>query len=331
MKKTKKVVGLVGYFGWGNYGDELFLEVYRQWLGDTVELRVLHDVLQKPYFSRPIGEVLEGVDAIVIGGGDLVIPWTVSELYWRKEYLQLPVFIVGVGVPTWRGAAPHVIARMAAFFQHPNVRAINTRDQESRAWIERHLTPAAPVTHSADLVFGLELPRVPSGSQPILGIVTRDRNGEPDDLTQVRRLCERARAAGYALRHIVLGTGVVGARDRARADDLQVEGKHTVASDDISDLTRAIAECSAIASMKFHGTVVAAAYGIPSLVLTASNKSRNFLRMIERPELATSLTDETLPDRFSPYMASIPIHTRHFLRRRAAETMAALKAHIEEI
>jgi polysaccharide pyruvyl transferase WcaK-like protein len=329
--KTRKVVGLVGYFGWGNYGDELFLEVYRQWLGDTVELRVLHDVLQKPYFSRSLDTVLDGVDAIVIGGGDLVIPWTVSELYWREEYLRLPVFVVGVGVPTWRGADPNVVARMAAFFQHPNVRAINTRDQESRAWIERHLRPSAPVTHSADLVFSLDLPRVSPCPQPILGIVTRDRKGEPDDLTQVRRLCEKARDAGYALRHIVLGTGVVGARDKARAADLQVDGKETVASEEISDLTRAIAECSVLASMKFHGTVVAAAYGIPSLVLTASNKSRNFLRMIERPELVTSLTDETLADRFSPYMASIPIHTRHFLRRRATGTMAALKARLEEL
>lgn len=326
MSERKKTIGLVGFFGWGNFGDELFVETYRHWLGGEFELRVLNDMIAKPYFSRPLEQVLEGIDAIVIGGGDLVMPWTVSELYWKAEYLRLPVFVVGVGVPTWRGANAAAIQKQAAFFQHPNVRLVEARDRESAEWITRHLQPKVEVAASADIVFALPMPKVtaPEKDTRWLGIVTRDRKGDPDDVTQVRALCSKARDLGFGVRHLVLGIGDVGQRDRARADDLDVPDKEVVASDSLWDLCRAIGSCYAIASMKFHGTVVAVSYGVPSLVLSATDKSRNLMRMIERPELLSSIADRALADRFSPYMASVPSTTRRMLRQRAEATMKRL-------
>ncbi len=333
----KKVVGLVGFFGWGNFGDELFVETYKHWLGKDYELRVLNDLIAKPYFSRPLKEVLAGVDAIVIGGGDLILPWTVSELYWRAEYLELPVFIVGVGVPTWKASSEPAIQRQAKFFQHPNVRMVEARDRESADWITKHLQPKVPVGASADIVFALPMPKLPAshvkgqvwgkprvGGKPMLGIVTRDRKGEPDDLTHVLALCKKATELGFGIRHLILGVGDVGRRDLARASDLDVPGKEVAASDSLWDLCTAIGTCEAIASMKYHGTVVAVAYGVPSMVLSPTDKSRNLMRMIERPELLSSLADPRLKDRFSPYMASVPTTSRRMLRQRAESAMKQL-------
>ncbi|MGM9488988.1 polysaccharide pyruvyl transferase family protein [Ideonella sp. YS5] len=322
----RKTIGLVGFFGWGNFGDELFIETFKHWLGKEFELKVLNDLTSKPYFSRPLEEVMRGIDAIVIGGGDLVMPWTVSELYWKSAYLSVPVFVVGVGVPTWKGASAAAIATQAKFFQHPNVRMVEARDKESAEWIARNLKPTVETMNSADIVFGLPMPKVapPAKAAKVLGVVTRDRKGEPDRLDHVQRLCEKAIGSGYAVRHIVLGIGEVGRRDLERAADLQVDGKEVAHSESLTDLCVAIGECTVLASMKFHGTVVALHYGVPSLVLSATDKSRNLMRMAERPELLSSLADEHLPDRFSPYMPRIPTTTRRMLRQRAEGTMSRL-------
>ena len=96
-------VGLVGYYGWGNYGDEFFKDVLETELKDC-RFRVLHDL-------GPKGELIldnlkaniAEVDVIMIGGGDLVIPLPLSMLYWRPEFLAKPVVIYGVGVPKWGG------------------------------------------------------------------------------------------------------------------------------------------------------------------------------------------------------------------------------------
>lgn len=56
----------------------------------------------------------------------------------------------------------------------------------------------------------------------------------------------------------------------------------------------AIGQCSAFVSMKFHGTVVASMYGIPSIILSATDKNLNFSRLLERPDLVSSFKDKYL-------------------------------------
>lgn len=92
----------------------------------------------------------------------------------------------------------------------------------------------------------------------------------------------------------------------------------------------AIGECSAYASMKFHGTVVAAMYGVPSIVLSATDKSRNFMRMVERPDLISSIADPRLRMRLP--LVPAPIHSlaRDRLREQAQAGYAALRAAIRQ-
>ncbi len=181
-------------------------------------------------------------------------------------------------MPTWRPAKPNVVAALGRFLRHRNVRSITARDEESAAWIREHLRPRVEVASSADLVFALPLPDVERPAEPpILGIVVRWREGG-DDYTAVRALAARGRELGYRLRTIVLSTGRVRARDERALDEVGLDDVERVASDDLEVLTRAIGECTMLASHKFHGTVVAVSYGIPSISMSTTDKNRNLLR-----------------------------------------------------
>jgi polysaccharide pyruvyl transferase WcaK-like protein len=206
------------------------------------------------------------------------------------------------------------------------VRFISTRDTPSQAWVTSHLQPGVSVHTGADMVCALDLPAVAAPEDRVLGVVTRKRKGEADDLVWLERLCEKAARLDYRIHHLVLGTGRVGAADEAVHGELRVPGKKLVRSEDLDELCTAIGACTAMASMKFHGTVVAAMYGVPSIVLSATDKNRNFMAMIDRPELLSGLEDAHLPDRFSPYLAAIPGHSRTWLRESATDTMRRLTA-----
>lgn len=138
-------------------------------------------------------------------------------------------------------------------------------------------------------------------------------------------LVKKAVDSGYIIKHIILGVGDVGVRDFKRAEDLIVDNKEVVYSESLDELCQEISSCKLIASMKFHGTVVALSYGIPSIVLSPTDKSRNLMRMIEREELLSSLNDPHLSDRLHSYIPVIPRTSVRLLRQRAESTLIKLK------
>jgi exopolysaccharide biosynthesis predicted pyruvyltransferase EpsI len=291
---SKRKVGLVGFFGHGNYGDELFVSVFEQYLADRFSLEVIPDLERDPYFSRPVSDVVSEVDSVVMGGGDLVQRWSTDPRYFDKGYLEKPFFAIGLGVPIYQDSErhqerPHIIRRLQGFFGHKNVRRIVMRDDFGADWIREKLAPSAPVVSVPDIVCSLDLPAVqkPEG-KPILSIVTRQRRvSEPDDYSKLRELAHHAHQRGFRIRHIVLGVGSVGARDFDNADALDFPEKELVYTESLDELSRAIGESTVLASMKFHGTVVATMYGVPSMVLVPTNKNINFMARIGREDLVT--------------------------------------------
>jgi polysaccharide pyruvyl transferase WcaK-like protein len=329
-RRARPSVGLVGFYGPGNYGDELFLEVFRQHLASAVDLGVVFDSPTRPYFQRRVRDVVHDHDAIVIGGGDLLVPWGLGDRYWLTDYLRRPVHIVGVGVPTWRPAKPNVVAHLRRFVRHGNVRSITVRDEESAAWIRRHLDPHVGVQAAADLVFALDLPPIErQGGPPIMGINVRWRDGN-DDYRAVRALAARGRDLGYRLRTIVLSTGDVRTRDERAFEELALAGPDVehIASDELGTLTRAIGGCTMLASHKFHGTVVATAYGIPAISMSTTDKNRNLLRRLGRPELVCAVDDPALPERLVTQPDPPDAAVRAELRRSATEALVELRARL---
>lgn len=304
----KPVIGLAGFFGAGNFGDELFLEVFKQYLGEDFELRVLADKVKKPHYSRPVAEIVSEVDAILIGGGDILQPWNQDPRYFNHAFLKKQVFVVGIGVPQYTGpnakpARPEIVARHRDFLHHPNVKRIGVRDDQAADWIREHVDPPQDVLVAPDIVCAWNLPEAhkPAGA-PILGVVTRFRPNldEPDDYSRVAELAQKVTADGWLVRHVILGTNQVGKRDFENAADLDVPGKEIVYTEDLNELARSIGECAAFASMKFHGTVVATMYGVPSIVMIPTNKNVNFMHRIGLDAL---LSKYNAPDLISKFEA----------------------------
>jgi polysaccharide pyruvyl transferase WcaK-like protein len=318
-------VGLVGFYGWGNFGDELFLEALSSSLGPTVDLEPLIGPSWRSVPSLRRG-VLES-DVVVIGGGDLLRPWAMTR-YWRPILLHRPVFVAGLGVPMWGGSRPVIVDRLRTFFGHPNLRGIATRDAGSAAWIRENLEPKVPVRVTPDLVCSLDLPGVQRPvDPPIFGVAVRRRD-TPDDLTQVRRLCERAVSMGYRLRRIILGTGKVRENDLEATMGLGFHDTELISSNDLEDVSRAIGECTVLATMKFHGVVVATMYGVTPIAMMPTSKTRNFIADIGRRDLLTSFSAADLPDHLLPEMQPVEQTVRDRLRNGATEYLRDLRADV---
>jgi polysaccharide pyruvyl transferase WcaK-like protein len=276
-------LGLSGYYGFGNYGDELFRQAFAQGFAGH-ELALLHDLPRRPYYLSDKAAKVAAVDAIVIGGGDLVIPGYWTDFYFEEEWLARPVFIHGVGVPRWTGGEAPVIRRLRAFFQHPNVRHINVRDAESKAWVEKHLAPAVPVELSPDLVWGVGFEAERAGARkgppgkPVFGLITRRQGVDPKAYDALAGLLRDAQSRGYHTRLIVAGTGLVGEEDLDDARRVNLPADELAVGETVEDVTEAILGCDVLASMKFHGCIVGNANRIPTFALLTTDKFVNFYR-----------------------------------------------------
>ena len=307
-------IGLVGFFGWGNYGDELFLQLWRERLGRFHEVDVVHDLTHHPYFSDRATTVADRYDAFVIGGGDLIIPTKISPLYWNSAWLNKPVYIAGVGVPTWKKAeSADAVERMALFFQHANVRYIGARDDESADWIRRRLHPKIAVASHADLVFSMDLPPARQYERPTIGVVVRHQRSGGVDMSNLVSACTEISSRGFDIVRIVLGNLGTGELDVEVARKLDLPGE-ILYTECIDEMSSAIGGLSALLSMKFHGTVVATMYGVPCIVLSSTSKSQNLYRRIDRLPLLSGPLDEALTTKLDLAKLRVPTIVREVLR-----------------
>lgn len=291
----KPRIGLVGYYGFGNYGDELFRHVLADALpGCDVGTAFQYKDDGTIDYDGIAARVAE-FDVVLIGGGDLVIPYAMSNLYWRDEFLAKPIVIYGVGVPKWGGYQEDVVLRTRNFFQHDSVRRIVARDDESQEWIAKYLVPKVEVESKPDIVCAYTPPIV-APEPRTFGLVLRYQSTGLD-ATAVRTCLDVARAHGFHCKIIVMGTGKTRADDLKTVVELDPGPVDIIVRDTEAALTQELLKCSRIASMKFHGCVVAMVHGIPTLALSSANKFRNFYLEVDRTAWVSGLTDENLVEK----------------------------------
>lgn len=306
MNKPK--IGLVGYFGWGNFGDELFMEVHKKHLSDKYELEVVHDQLEQPYFSTEALKNLKKFDGFLIGGGDLINPNAVSSLYWRREYLEKPVFIHGVGCPNIKTKTSNALNYFHDFFSSDYIKHICLRDIESKNYFDTVIRPKIETVTYPDAVFSMKPPDINKDvKNKLLGVVLRNHKSLVGEYEEVRKAVNEAKNLGYRVRIIVAAFGKLGEGDYLVSKNFAIDDEEIFYSDDLNKICVAIGECDLILSMKFHVLVVGTMYGIPVIQCSSTQKNKNLFRYLQRPDLLGNYQDVTLFRKIPQIPA--PIHS----------------------
>ena len=288
-------IGVVGYFGWGNYGDELFLQIHHQIFAGH-ELITFHDPIKNELLSN-VDQLVESVDAIVIGGGDLLMPWFKSWLYFDERFLTKPVFIFGVGVPD-RGISPDpaVLEHYQKFLSHPSVKLFACRDQESIVWIQSHLKLNIEILFYPDMVLSLAFPQCLVESRSV-GVVLR--NQATYDNVELLKVANLASQFGYSLKLILLGTeGITLADDYQALQHVRIPNCEIVVRDSTLLLSKEIASCKYLLSMRFHGVIAAYKSGVPFISLNIESKFTSFMMQTGNGQYSSYWTDENLSTKF---------------------------------
>lgn len=274
-------IGILGYFGFGNYGDELFHQVWCELFADH-ELITFQEVtgLEKCMHSnaQQRKEFIDSVDALLIGGGDLIRP-SGKINYWFPELLSKPIFLYGLGVAKWLGKDPVIVEQIISFLKHDNVKQVGLRDIQSKEWLKNlDVTLEAKTEVTPDIVFSM--PKVGPKSFPRkrLGIITRHQKFyTPERIEQMKYIVDLYTELDFEVFELLASTGPEKEWDieGSKGWDLGVEVL-TFDSDD--EITEAISSCDIIYSMKFHGCVVGLLHNVPTISLLKTDKFKNLYK-----------------------------------------------------
>jgi len=278
MTPSRKIpLVLYGYYGFGNWGDELSL---------LATLRVLEDVgreLSLPFAYRVIvgdpslvpplpGEVtlverrrpawmlstLLKSRGVVVGGGSLLQDATsFRSLLYYTTFLSLaqrvgkPVVFFGCGLgPFQRKLSVKLVRKLLR-----RVRLFLARDEVTLAFLEEH--HLCPASLGADPVFLLEQEKA-GASSPRLGIfLRREALGRKEVLCEGLRKLQRE---GWDLEFVAFHRG----EDREVAESF-AEHLHApvYVFSGVSEVLSYFSELSGVVSMRFHPLVLATQSGIP--------------------------------------------------------------------
>jgi polysaccharide pyruvyl transferase WcaK-like protein len=325
----KKRIGLVGFYGPGNFGDELMKLTLIEFLHEF-DVELVHENILEPLFDDRFFEFIDRCDGIVIGGGDLLIPAAAVLSFWHQGYLKKPVYIYGVGVPQWLPATELALAHYKSFLQHENVRLIAARDRQSADWIRevldikkkiycfpdimcarsdvhdeyrKSLKSGRPkglfhrISHTIKEILNTRNAYEQKIMEPkVLGLATRSF---PDlNYKNIDALCEIADRRGYEIRQLILGTEKIQKDDLEALEGLRNPNRSIVVRNDILSLLKEISECSIIVSMKFHGCLAAVMMGKKTMALLRHDKFANLLAELGKAGYATDANDPFLVEKF---------------------------------
>lgn len=293
-----------GYYGMGNFGDELFLETFRQRLKG-------HTVFPWAPYTDP-----SRIDAVIIGGGDLVTPYKFNSFYFPPELAQLPLWVYGIGIvdyypmETWPEAE---VERHRSYLGR--ARRLSLRDERS-ADIARKLGWNATIDTVPDIAFGMRQPDYPIrrfSARPVIGLCIFAYPNFPTE--KIVALCVEWCREGYAVALLP----VVNQSNNPYADALLCEEvkqgiRQSYAQADVMlpgiqyDLKVTYSYLQSVdllVSFKLHPALVALRGGVPTLCLTKMSKVRSLFEAysLERFVLDYELPAESIAERFSELVA----------------------------
>jgi len=205
-------IGLVGYYGFGNFGDEWMLETMRL-LAPQIEFT--------PFYYRGDGlwKISNDVDAILIGGGNILIPLpAVSKSYFNPIFLEMgkPIIVWGVDFYLTGGYFYEGIEAINQFLIHPNVLGIWLRSpfdySISQYLLRSEIIEKVYLCYDICYAYPVVPPTEWVKSAALIALGERLSNFWTCETTQ--RLEDILRGLGYSeVAYIVLGWDEIGRRD----------------------------------------------------------------------------------------------------------------------
>ncbi len=330
--RVKPRIGLTGSFGRGNYGDELYLENYKYWFGNFADLYLLTSLPSESYLQDFSNAYVDLMDAIVLGGGDLLVPhkYPIDRDFVNPTYLRKPLYVACIGVQrTSRDMDPKVLKIWQKFLRNDNIKTISTRDSGSEKWIEENIKPNIEVSSYPDMACALPLPRTSkSEGAPILGIVTR-HVADPKKYVLLEEIGRKLINEGWRVHHIIGGVGTHGKKDFENAKSVDIPGKEVIYSENLDDISKALGSCSLVLSFKLHTTIVSVMYGVPTVCVNPVVKAKAFMKSAGLEHLVFSATDQKLMDLIEKGVpAAADVKKVETLRHDASEFMKSLGSKI---
>ena len=275
-------IGVSGYFGYQNLGDEIFLDVWR-------ELFAGHEI-----FPLCGYENLQSFDKILIGGGDLIIPNHFTSAYWRKKFLELPTWVYGVGVPIRINAVDKVCKEYKSFFN--KTKGVFLRDKKSKEWLsENNIYDEAIVVN--DIAWNYKIPDISFHKfyKKTVGIsIRQQRIFNMDNI--IRLTSYLAQSMNILMIPLQPGYGELW-NDRILHEKLKKEVQKRVKSakieiippySNIAQRIKFIESVDLYITERMHGMLMSLRVGTPVMPIAVGNK---FYRIMERFNLENFIVD----------------------------------------
>ena len=264
-------VGVVGFYGYGNFGDEWMLAVMRL---------LAPDIEFVPFARRESKwEIDESVDALIIGGGDLLIPIpAVGQSYFSNQFLETnkPIIVFGVGIPLTCGYLYEGIEVLNSFLSHPAVKGVWFRSPfdflAAQFIFHEEVLAKSYVTWDVTYTYPCEPPQTWDTSAAAVCLAPRLRSvWSPQRTAQLE---ENLAKLGYTTIHyIILGWGDIGKEDLVFTKKMISSSERVIVeTDGVDDTLAKLSSYDLIVTCKFHGIIAAALLRRRVKVLSLDNK-----------------------------------------------------------
>lgn len=263
---TKRIL-IVGYYGFGNYGDELFANVFRTFLGEYFQLTFLPDALTDPYFpGEKLASIVERHDLVIVGGGDLLNPQYIPPFYLAEELLQRKVIVEGVGVPLELGSSETATTHLGNFLSSKSVKGISVRDRLSHDFLNQNLGIASVI--KPDITLSLQI----SNQRPRLRTVTISPRAHQDEEHYTAMIEAAAEARHSATPEVLISSIGDCAKDDMEFSSVYFRRFEQFNFKSIERITDFITNSEVVISDKFHVCLLGLIGGCTVIPISYSNK-----------------------------------------------------------
>jgi len=277
-------IGLIGYLGFGNYGDELFIETIKNRIDNNeISCERVNTSIESPFFNE---ERLKIFDAFIIVGGDILNPSIISDLYWNKLYLNAkkPIYIYNLGYPNWISKSDTTCEYYKKFFEDSIIKRIHTRDNETSKFIKENISDKIEIITTPDTTISnfINFKKI-NNDEKILCVNLRNPYSFEYQYSNLIYLIDKLKSK-YTIKLLVAGIEKIGIDDLRECEKLSklLEMNNIkneiISPNSISEITEFIKKCEIIITNKFHVFVVGNCLSIKTISISGNNKFVNFAK-----------------------------------------------------